>query len=68
MSRPHLDSTPLGTNTTSGTTSPSDFIPVGTKSPNPTSPALPIDLPGDPDPDPALSDLSKKSDSLNNTN
>ena len=52
MSRLTLDLTPLGTNTTNGTTLPSDSIPVGIKSPKPASPALPTDLPGDPDPDP----------------
>ena len=31
MSHPHLDSTPLGTNTANVTTSPIDSIPVGTK-------------------------------------
>ena len=33
MSRPTLDSTPLGTNTTNVTTSPIDSIPVRTKTP-----------------------------------
>ena len=60
MSRTPLYSTPLGTNTTNRTTSPSDLIPVGTKSPDPTSPALPTDLPREPEPDPSLSDSSSK--------
>ena len=36
MSRPHLDSTPLGTNMTNGTMSPIDSIAVRTKTPEPT--------------------------------
>ena len=36
MSRPHLDSTPIGTNTTNGTTSSIDLIPIGKKTPEPT--------------------------------
>ena len=76
MNRPPLDSNPLGTNTTNGTTSPRDSIPVGAKSPEPTpltltmdSPTLPTDfpdqngkvhVPGDPDPDPSLSNSSSK--------
>ena len=68
MSRPSLDLTPLGTNTTNEKTSPSDLIPVNTKLPEPMpltlptdSPTLPTDfpeqngrahIPGDPDPDP----------------
>ena len=68
MSQPPLDQTPLGTKTTIGTTSPSDSIPVGTKSPKPTLPALPTGLPGDPDPDPSFLYSSKKSKSLNDTN
>ena len=67
MSRPPLDSTPLGTNTTNGTTSPSDSIPVGTKCPKPTSPALPTYLPWDPDPDPIFSDSSRKYNSSNDS-
>ena len=35
MSRPPLDSTPFGMNTTNGTMSPIDSIPVGTKTPEP---------------------------------
>ena len=74
MSRPPLDSTSLGTNTTNGTMSPIDSIPVRTKTTEPTPqtrptylPALPADLPeqngkahvpGDPDTDPSLSDSS----------
>ena len=63
MSRPPLESTPLDKNTTNGKTSPSYLITVGTKSPNPMplilpkySPELPKYLPGEPDPDPSLSD------------
>ena len=44
MSRPHLDLTPLGTNTTNGTTSPIDSIPVGTKTPDPTPLTQPTEL------------------------
>ena len=36
MSRPPLESTPIGTNTTNSKTSPIDLIPVRTKTPNPT--------------------------------
>ena len=76
MSRPPLDSTPIGTDTNKGKTSPIDLIPVGTKTtePTPLTPptyftTLPTDLteqngkshvPGDPDPDPSLSDPSPK--------
>ena len=67
-SRPPLELIHLGTNTTNGTTSPSDSIPVGTKLPKPISPSLPTDLPGDPDPDPSLSDSSKKYNLSNDTN
>ena len=65
LSQPPLYSTPLGKNTTNITTSPIYLIPVGTKSPKPTSPALPMYLPGDSDPDPSFSDSSKKSNSSN---
>ena len=75
MSQPPLESTPIGTNTTNGSTSPSDSIPAGKKSPNPTpltvpteSPSLPTYLPGDPYPDPSLPDSSKKCNLLNDTN
>ena len=78
MSRPTFDSTPLGTNTTNGTTSPIDSIPVGTKTPEPTQLILPIEFPeqngkahvsGDPDPDPSLPDSSsKKYNSSNDSN
>ena len=85
MSQPPLYLTPLGINTTNRTTSPSDSIPDRTKSPEPTpltlitdSPAPPTDfpeqngkadVPGDPDPEPSLSNaLSKKSNSSNYTN
>ena len=76
MSRPALDSTPFGTNTTNRTMSPIDLVPVGTKTPEPMPrtrptdfPKLPTDLPekniivcvpGDPDPDPSSSDSSLK--------
>ena len=76
MSRPPLDSNPLGTNTTNKKTSPIDSIPVGTKIPDPTpvtpptdSQTLPtyfpdqngkVNVPGDPDPDPSSSDSSLK--------
>ena len=36
MSRPNLDLTPLGKNTTNGTMSPIDAIPFGTRTPEPT--------------------------------
>ena len=60
MSQPTLDSTPLGTNTTNGTTSPIDSIPVK-KTPEPTPLTRPTELseqngkahvPGEPYPDP----------------
>ena len=76
MSRPPLDSTHFGTNTTNGTTSPIDLIPVRTKTPEPTPQTRPIDsstpltdsseqngkahVPGDQDPDPSSSDSSLK--------
>ena len=41
MSRPHLDLTPLGTNSTNETTSPIDSIPVGAKTPEPAPLTLP---------------------------
>ena len=41
MSRPPLDSTPFGANTTNGTTSPIDLIPVRTKIPDPTPQTVP---------------------------
>ena len=41
MSQPNLYSTPLGKNITNGTTPPIDSIPVESKTPEPTSPALP---------------------------
>ena len=58
MSRPTLDSTPLGTNTINLTTSPIASIPVGTKTPEPTPLTQPTEYPkqnkkvyvsGDPD-------------------
>ena len=45
MSRPTLDSTPLGKNTTNGTTSPIDLIPVGTKTSDPTPLIRPTEFP-----------------------
>ena len=69
-----MESTPLGTNTTNGTTSPIGSIPVEKKTPKPMPltppkdlPAPPTDfpeqngkahIPGDPDTDPSLSDSS----------
>ena len=47
MSRPPLESTPLGTNTNNRSTSPIDLIPVGTKMPDPTPLTPPTDLPTD---------------------
>ena len=44
MSRPTLDSTPLGTNIANETTSPIDSIPVGTKTPEPTPLTRPKEL------------------------
>ena len=71
ISRPPLDSTPLGTNTTNRTISPIDSIPVETKTSYPTPLIRPTEfpqqngkshVPGELDPDPSLSDsLSKKS-------
>ena len=63
-----MDSTPLDMNTNNEITSPSDSIPVRKKSPNHTSPALPMELPEDPNPDPSFSDYSKKSNSSNDRN
>ena len=65
MSQPPLDLTPLGTNITYGTTPPSDLIPVRKKYPNPTSPELPTDIPGDPYPSPSLSDKYNTSNDIN---
>ena len=75
MSRPPLDSTPFGTNTTNGTTSLIESIPVETRITEPTpqklqtdSPKLPMDLPnqngkahvpGNLDPDPSSDSSSK---------
>ena len=74
MNRPPLESTPFGTNITNRTTSPIDSIYIGTKTPEPMPQKLPTDsptvpkdsseqnvkahVPGDPDPDPSLSDSS----------
>ena len=64
-----MDSTTIGTNTTNGTMSPIDSLPVGTKIPDPTPLTRPKELseqngkshiPDDPDPDPSLSDSSPK--------
>ena len=69
MSRPTLDSTHIGTNTTNGTTSPIKSILVGTKTPEPTPLTLPTEfpeqngklhVPDDPDSDPSLSDSSPR--------
>ena len=69
MSQPHLNLTPLGTNTTNGKTSPIHLIPVGTKTPEPMPLTRPTELPeqngkahvpGEPDPDPSSSDSSSK--------
>ena len=78
MSRPTLDLTPLGMNTTNITTSPIDLIPVGPKTPDPTPLTQPTKLieqngkahvPGDPDPYPSFSDSSsKKFNSSNDSN
>ena len=84
MSRPPLNSNPPGTNMTDRTTTQSDLVPVGTKSPKHTpltltmdSPTIPTNLPeenvksnvlGDPYPDPSFSDSSKKSNLSNVTN
>ena len=70
MSRPTFYSTPIGTNTTNGTTSSIDSIPVKTKTPEPTPEPTPMTQPkeltdrngkahttGDPDSYPSLSDL-----------
>ena len=67
MSRPTLDSIPIGTNKTNRTTSPIGSIPVGTKSPDPTPLTRPTELPeqngkahvpNDPHPDPSLLESS----------
>ena len=69
VSRPPLESIPIGTNMNNRTTSPIESIPVRTKSPEPTPFTLPTDfteqngklyVPGDPDPDPSLPDSSFK--------
>ena len=43
MSQPPLESNPLGTNMTNGTMSPIELIRDGTKTPEPTPLALPMD-------------------------
>ena len=71
MTRPPLDSTLLGTNTTKGTTSRVDSIPVGTKIPEPMPLALTlrtyfleqngrVDVAWDPYQEPSSSDSSSK--------
>ena len=77
MSQPNLNSTPLGTNKNNKTTSPIDSIPVITKMPEPTPLTRRTELseqngkahvPGDPDPEKSLSELSsKKSNSSNDS-
>ena len=73
MSRPRLDSTTLGTNTTNRTTSPIDLIPAKTKMPEPMPliqlTNLPeqngkLHIPGYQDPDPVLSESSSKKPNL----
>ena len=59
MSRPPLDSAPLGTNITNRTMSLIESITFVTKTPEPTSLDLTTVLSGDPYLDPSLSDLSK---------
>ena len=75
MSQPPLELTPLGTNTSNGTTSPIDLILVEKKSPEPTILTLPMYLPeknrkahvpGDPDPDQSSSDSSSNKYNLSN--
>ena len=67
MSRPTLDSNPLGTNTINRKTSPIDLIPVVTKTPETTPLTRPTEspdqngkayVPGEPDPDLSSSDSS----------
>ena len=69
MSQPTLGSTPIGTNTTNGKTSPIDLIPVGTKMSETMQLTRPTKLsekngkahvPDDPDPGSLLSDSSLK--------
>ena len=69
MNRSLLDLTHLGTNTANGTTSHIDSIQLGKKTPEPTPLTQPTELPeqngkahvpGEPDPDPSLSDSSSK--------
>ena len=69
MSRPQLESTPLGTNTTNKITSPMDSITVGTKTSETILLTQPMELSeqngkvhvlGESDPDPSLSDSSSK--------
>ena len=82
MSRPPLDSTHSCTNINNITTSPIESIPVRKKTPKPTPLTTPTDfptlttdllgqngkayVPGDPDPDPLLSDSSLKKSNLSN--
>ena len=78
MSQPILELTPLSTNTTNGTTSPTDSIPVEGEMPEPTTLTQPTEflekngkghVLGDPDPDPSFSDSSpNKYNLLNNRN
>ena len=45
MSRPHLDLTPVGTNTSNAKISPLDSTPVGSKTPDPKTLTLPMESP-----------------------
>ena len=70
-----MESTPLGTNMTNRKTSPIDLILVGTKIPDPTPLTQQTEfpeqnnVPGEPDPEPSLSDSSSnKSNSSKDIN
>ena len=75
MNWPHLDSTPLDTNTANRTISTIDSIPVRTKTPEPMSLTQPMEfseqnikahVPGDPDPDPSSLDSSSNKSKISN--
>ena len=75
MSQPPLESTHFSINTTNGTTSPINSIPVGTKFPEPTTLTLPTGflekngkahIPGDPDLDPSSSDSTPNKNNPSN--